>query len=101
MLSLSLAFQVMNTRAKRSESVLLAKLSTPFLSFEMTFQKQDHGAICGTSRFVEAAAGQYATAKVRWPFTFVHYCPSEGIAEQLAEQTYCTQREHYREENEI
>lgn len=52
-------------------------------------------------RFVEAAAGQFTTAKVRWPFTFVHYLPSEGIAEQLAELTCCTQREHYRGENEI
>lgn len=52
-------------------------------------------------RFVEAAAGQYVTAKVRWPYTSVHYFPSEGIAEQQAELTCCTQREHYRGENEI
>lgn len=48
-------------------------------------------------RFVEAAAGEHATAKVRWPFAFVHYFPSEGIVEQLAELTCCTQREHLRE----
>lgn len=52
-------------------------------------------------RFVEAAVGQYATAKVRRPYTSVHYFPSEGIAEQQAELTRCTQREHYRKENEI
>lgn len=52
-------------------------------------------------RSVEAAAGQYATAKVRRPYTSVHYFPSEGIAEQQAELTRCTQREHYRKENEI
>lgn len=51
-------------------------------------------------RFVEAAAGQFTTAKVRWPFT-LHYLPSEGIAEQLAELTCCTKREHYTGENEI
>lgn len=41
-------------------------------------------------RFMEAAAGQYATAKVRQPFTFIHYFPSEGIGEQQAELTCCT-----------
>lgn len=98
MLSLSLAFQVMNAGTKRSESILLAKLSTTFLNSQITFYKQDRGIF---PDLVEASAGQYATAKVRWPFTFVDYFPSECIAEQQAEMTCCIQREHYRGENEI
>lgn len=54
---------------------LLAKLSTSFLSSEMAFYKQDHGASVELPSSVEAATGQHAMAQVGWLYTSLHYFP--------------------------